>query len=117
MNLWKKYCTRTLGAIKAISIADDSDLLILSSDHDIRDERIYKSTRGIPYLNEDGCTGLFQRSQTGYGYIKSINPLDHKNIRGKIYQIYWKTWLCYCKKSYKRFKNTYSGIFYLTLIW
>ena len=25
----------TLGAIKALSIADDSDLLILSSDHDI----------------------------------------------------------------------------------
>ena len=108
----------TLGAIKALSIADDSDLLILSSDHDIRDEKEFTKVimRGIPYLNKDRLVtfGIIPTApETGYGYIKSINPLDHKNIKGeKISKFIEKPDYITAKNLIKDSKYTWnSGIF------
>ena len=79
----------TLAAIKALQIEKDPTLLILSSDHIIKNEsqfiKIVES--GLKYVDEDRLItfGVIPNSpETGYGYIKSREPLIENSIKGSI---------------------------------
>ncbi len=107
-----------LGAIKALSIEKNPNLLILSSDHNIKDEKKFLRVieKGIPYIDSGSFVtfGIFPTSpETGYGYIRAKNPLDHFEIKGeKISQFIEKPNLETAKSFIK--DNRYlwnSGIF------
>ena len=78
----------TVASLKAKEIFKDPVILVLPSDHLIKDletflEVIYK---GIIYA-ENGKIVTFgikpDKPETGYGYIESKNGLDSKNIKGE----------------------------------
>ena len=78
----------TLGAIKALTLEKNPDLLILSSDHSIKDEKRFIKViqKGSEYLDKGRLVtfGIVPTSpETGYGYIKAKNALDQVNIRGE----------------------------------
>ena len=107
-----------LGAIKALSIEKNPNLLILSSDHNIKDEKKFLRVieKGIPYIDSGSFVtfGIFPTSpETGYGYIRAKKPLDHFEIKGeKISQFIEKPNLETAKSFIK--DNRYlwnSGIF------
>ena len=77
----------TLAALKAQEFEKNANLLILSSDHIIEDERqfIKVINSGIKYSNEGRLVtfGVIpDEPATGYGYIKSAEPLEEKDIKG-----------------------------------
>lgn len=108
----------TLAALKALQFEDDPSLLILSSDHVIKDEdqflRVIKA--GLRYLEEDRLVtfGIVPTTpETGYGYIKSEEPLIEKSLKGsKINSFIEKPDLIKAKKIFKDKRYTWnSGMF------
>ncbi len=77
----------TLAALKAIELDEDPVLLILSSDHIIKNKKkfIQSINQGLKYASKDFLInfGIITTSpETGYGYIKSKNPLDDLSNNG-----------------------------------
>tara|TARA_B100000886_G_scaffold134243_1_gene90604 strand:- start:6027 stop:7460 length:1434 start_codon:yes stop_codon:yes gene_type:complete len=77
----------TLAALIAIQKADDPILLILSSDHEIKNQNkfIQAIKKGIEYAERGKLVtfGVVPKSpHTGYGYIKSDKPFDLSEIKG-----------------------------------
>ena len=77
----------TLAAIKAEKIYDDPTLLILSSDHVIKNHDQFNKViyKGLDYSNSGSLVtfGVIPSSpETGYGYIKSKEPLSEKPLIG-----------------------------------
>ena len=77
----------TLAAITAIKNEEDPILLVLSSDHYIKDEakfvKIIKN--GITYAKKDRLVTFGvspTKPETGYGYIKSVMPFKMEQIDG-----------------------------------
>jgi len=79
----------TLAALKALSKHNDPTLLVLSSDHKIEDEEIFKQTieRGI----EEAASGRLvafgvvpNSPETGFGYIESYEELSEEKPSSKI---------------------------------
>ena len=107
-----------VAAIKALSIADNPNLLIVSSDHDIQNiENFVKSVElGMNFCNKDKLVtfGVIPNTpETGYGYIEAENPLDKENIKGeKIKKFLEKPDLITAKKLIKDNHFAWnSGIF------
>ena len=107
-----------VAAIKALSIADNPNLLIVSSDHDIQNiENFVKSVElGMNFCNKDKLVtfGVIPNTpETGYGYIEAENPLDKENIKGeKIEKFLEKPDLITAKKLIKDNHFAWnSGIF------
>ncbi len=107
-----------LAAIKALSIADNPNLLIVSSDHDIQNiENFVKSVElGMNFCNKDKLVtfGVIPNTpETGYGYIEAENPLDKENVKGeKIKKFLEKPDLITAKKLIKDNHFAWnSGIF------
>ena len=107
-----------LAAIKALSIANNPNLLIVSSDHDIQNiENFVKSVElGMNFCNKDKLVtfGVIPNTpETGYGYIEAENPLDKENIKGeKIKKFLEKPDLITAKKLIKDNHFAWnSGIF------
>ena len=76
-----------IAAIKALEIYDDPTLLILSSDHQIDDEDKFSEVieKALVFAENGSLVtfGIFPTSpETGYGYIKSVDPLDKNKIVG-----------------------------------
>ena len=78
----------TLSAMKALENVNDPTILILSSDHEIRnnDHFLKVLNRGLEYA-ESGKIITFgvlpTNPETGYGYIKAESPFLEKDIIGK----------------------------------
>ncbi len=77
-----------LSAIKALEDNDDPILLVLSSDHEIQDEKQFVNVleKGFYYANQNRLVsfGVIPTSpETGYGYIKAESPFINKKIIGK----------------------------------
>ncbi len=76
-----------LGAIKALEINNDPTLLILSSDHIIKNKEKFLDVlkKGLEY-SEIGRLVTFgvipTKPETGYGYIKAENPFEDEKIIG-----------------------------------
>ncbi len=107
-----------LAAIKALSIANNPNLLIVSSDHDIQNiENFVKSVElGMNFCNKDKLVtfGVIPNTpETGYGYIEAENPLDKENVKGeKIKKFLEKPDLITAKKLIKDNHFAWnSGIF------
>ncbi len=76
-----------LAALKSLEIENDPHLLILSSDHQISNEKKFRDLIeiGKTYSEDNKIVtfGVIPRSpETGYGYIKSEKPFNLKNIEG-----------------------------------
>ena len=74
-------------AFKSLEIENNPHLLILSSDHQINDEKKFRDMIEIAkkYSTDNKLVtfGVVPTSpETGYGYIKSEKPLNMKNILG-----------------------------------
>ena len=79
----------TIAALKALEFNDDPILLVLSSDHEIKDEDRFLEIifKGLNYAYKERLVtfGVVPTSpETGYGYIKSKEPLDSELITGSI---------------------------------
>ena len=77
----------TLAALISKEYEKDAQLLILSSDHIIEDEKQFLKVinAGIEYANEGRLVtfGVIpDEPSTGYGYIKSAEPLEGSEIKG-----------------------------------
>ena len=77
----------TLAALKAIEKEKDPYLIILSSDHEIKDNESFIKVieEGIKYASKDNLVtfGIIPTSpETGYGYIKSIDEFNFNCIKG-----------------------------------
>tara|TARA_B100000886_G_scaffold335824_1_gene293548 strand:- start:51833 stop:53272 length:1440 start_codon:yes stop_codon:yes gene_type:complete len=76
-----------ISAIKALEVYKDPNLLILSSDHQIKDEYKFAETieKGIKF-SDQGKLVIFGITPTspevGYGYIKSLNPINKFSTHG-----------------------------------
>ncbi len=78
----------TLSAIKALEQDNEAILLILSSDHEIKniDKFINVINRGLVYAEEGKLVtfGVIPTNpETGYGYIKADSPFLNEEIIGK----------------------------------
>ena len=76
-----------LAALKSLEIEDNLNLLILSADHVIHNEKKFRDLIeiGISYSEKDKLVtfGVIPRSpEIGYGYIKSETPFNPKKIEG-----------------------------------
>ena len=107
-----------LASFTALKTEDDPYLLILSADHVIglEDEFIRAIKAGTKYAEEERIVtfGIVPTSpETGYGYIKSEDPLNLKTLRGsKIDSFIEKPNLITAKKFLKDQKYTWnSGMF------
>lgn len=77
-----------LGAIKALETDVDPILLVLSSDHEIQDEKQFVNIleKGFYYANQNRLVsfGVIPTSpETGYGYIKAESEFQTQQIIGK----------------------------------
>ena len=77
----------TIGALKALEKEDNPNILIMPSDHEIKDIDKFRLIieEGIKYANQGRLVtfGVIPKSpETGYGYIQSEDPLDPNNIKG-----------------------------------
>ena len=77
----------TLGAIKAFEEDQNSLILVLSADHLIKDNSIFKKVLKVGFENakKDKLVtfGIIpNRPETGYGYIESESPLNKEIIKG-----------------------------------
>ncbi|WP_288239813.1 mannose-1-phosphate guanylyltransferase/mannose-6-phosphate isomerase [uncultured Prochlorococcus sp.] len=107
-----------LAAFKSLETENNPHLLILSSDHQIKNEENFRNMIeiGKTYSSDDKLVtfGVVPRSpETGYGYIKSQKPFDLKNIKGiKISEFIEKPNLEKAKELIKIKSFTWnSGIF------
>ncbi len=105
-------------AFKALEIEKDPHLLILSSDHQINNEKKFRDMIeiGKKYSTDNKLVtfGVIPTSpETGYGYIKSEKPFNMKNIEGiKISEFIEKPNLNKAKELIKDPSFTWnSGIF------
>ena len=107
-----------LGALKSLDFEEDSILLVLSSDHDIKDN--YKFIEvieaGKRYAEKGNLVtfGVIPTCpETGYGYIESEDKLDIKNLNGsKIKSFIEKPAKQLAEKLYKNKNISWnSGIF------
>jgi len=109
----------TLGAIKALEIdKEDNLLLILSADHIIRDIDVFHKVlkEGFKYAEKENLVtfGIVpDYPETGYGYIESEFVLDEESIKGsKIKKFIEKPNIELAKKIIKSKKFTWnSGMF------
>ena len=108
----------TIAALKALEIEDDPILLVLSSDHEIKDKENFLKVinSGIEYANKDRLVtfGIVPHSpEVGYGYIQSIKPFKKGQLEGiQIEKFLEKPDLETAKKLIKDKKFTWnSGIF------
>ncbi len=77
-----------LGSMIALKEEEDPILLVLSSDHEIKDSKKFIEVveKGIDYAKEKNLVtfGVIPSSpETGYGYIKAQNPFDFSNLKGE----------------------------------
>ncbi len=77
----------TIAALKALEIEKDPILIVLSSDHEIKNNKRFLDviTKGVDYaLNDKLITfGIIPSSpEVGYGYIKSERPFNSSKIEG-----------------------------------
>ena len=75
----------TVASIKAKQLNDDSLLLILPSDHIIQDKEVFGNVinKALDYVNDGKIVTLGitpNKPETGYGYIKSKNQLNEKEL-------------------------------------
>ena len=105
-------------ALKCLEIENDPNLLILSSDHQINHASKFREVIefGKKYVDQKKLVtfGIVPKSpETGYGYIKSEEPFDLKNLKGMgISQFIEKPNLENAKKFIKDSSFTWnSGIF------
>ena len=108
----------TVAALKALQQDEDPILLVMASDHEIQDGEFFiKALKvGISYAIKNRLVtfGILPTSpETGYGYIKSNNPLSNSNLKGeKIEQFLEKPTLDEAKKLIKDKRYSWnSGIF------
>ncbi len=108
----------TLAALISQEFEKDAQLLILSSDHIIEDEKEFIKViyAGIKYANEGRLVtfGVIpDEPSTGYGYIKSSEPLKESVIKGsKIESFVEKPDLITAKEMIKDKRYSWnSGIF------
>ncbi len=76
-----------LAAFKSLETEDNPHLLVLSSDHQIKNEKKFRDIIeiGKTYSSDNKLVtfGVIPKSpETGYGYIKSDKPFDTKKIEG-----------------------------------
>ena len=107
-----------LAAFKSLEIENNPHLLVLSSDHQIKDDKKFRELIEIAKkysTNEELVTfGVIPRSpETGYGYIRSEKPLNKKYPEGiKISEFIEKPNLDKAKEFIKDSSFTWnSGIF------
>ncbi|KGF96685.1 Mannose-1-phosphate guanylyltransferase (GDP) [Prochlorococcus marinus str. MIT 9201] len=107
-----------LAALKALANEDNPIMIVLSSDHAIRDEQKFLEIveLGISFALEEKIVtfGVVpNKPETGYGYIKSINPFVLNHIKGEnIEKFIEKPDLASAKKFIKDRRFTWnSGIF------
>ena len=77
----------TLAALKSLEFEEDVNLLVLSSDHIIGNEEQFLKVvnSGLEYSNKGKLVtfgGIPEDPDTGYGYIKSAEPLEESGIKG-----------------------------------
>ena len=78
----------TVAALKALENHSDPLLLVLASDHEIKNNQTFVNAlhAGINYASEDQLVtfGIIPNSpETGYGYIKAANQLSIDNFKGE----------------------------------
>ena len=78
----------TVAALKSLEKEDDPILLVLASDHEIKNKKVFIEAlkAGINYANEEKLVsfGILPTSaETGYGYIKAQNPLSNIDFKGE----------------------------------
>ncbi|MBW3040838.1 mannose-1-phosphate guanylyltransferase/mannose-6-phosphate isomerase [Prochlorococcus marinus str. MU1405] len=78
----------TVAALKALEKDPDPILLVLASDHEIKNNQIFVKAlnEGINYALKDQIVtfGIIPNSpETGYGYIKASKPLSEENLKGE----------------------------------
>ena len=78
----------TIAALKAIERETNPTLLVLASDHEIENTKAFIDTieLGKEYAEQDKivCFGIIPTSpETGYGYIKTFNPLSNDIPKGE----------------------------------
>ena len=76
----------TLSALKSLEIEDDPTLLVLSSDHDIKNIEKFLTVieAGLDFTEKNKLVtfGVIPKSpEIGYGYIKATQPLE-KKVKG-----------------------------------
>ena len=110
----------TMAALIALKNNNESNLLILSSDHEIKNKEKFLQIikLGIDYATNGRLVtfGVVPKTpETGYGYIKASKELDLKNIIGSdIEEFIEKPNLQKAKELIKDKKYTWnSGIFFL----
>ncbi len=75
----------TIAALKALENDQDPILMVLSADHIIKDQNIFKSAikKGLEYARKDSIVtfGVKPSSpETGFGYIKAKDFLDYEKL-------------------------------------
>ncbi len=107
-----------LAAFKSLEIEENPNLLILSSDHQINNDRAFRNLIEVAkeYASNNKLVtfGVIPSSpETGYGYIKSEKPLNKKTLEGiNISQFIEKPSLNKAKELIKDSSFTWnSGIF------
>ena len=78
----------TVASLKALEKDSDPLLIVLASDHEIKNNQIFIDAlnAGIKYALQDNIVtfGVIPNSpETGYGYIKASQPLSEKNLKGE----------------------------------
>ena len=108
----------TLAALEALKSEADPTLLVLSSDHEIKNEKQFLKViqYGVQYTNDGRLVtfGIIPTSpETGYGYIKSEEPFSKDEFKGhQILEFTEKPNLIKAKKFIKDKRYTWnSGIF------
>ena len=107
----------TLAALKALENRVDATLLVLSSDHMIKDEEVFRKVieDGILHSNNGRLVtfGITPSApETGYGYIESIDEFSQGKTSSKIKNFIEKPNLELAKKFIKNSRYFWnSGIF------
>jgi mannose-1-phosphate guanylyltransferase len=108
----------TIAALKSLEIYEDPILLILSSDHEIKNQtKFTQSIQNSIRIAEDNKIVIFgvppTFPSTGYGYIKSHNKLDHNYYHAsKVDKFLEKPDLKTAKEIFQDKKYTWnSGMF------
>ncbi len=79
----------TIAALKALERETNPTLLVLASDHEIENTKAFIDTIKLAkeYADQDKIVsfGILPTSpETGYGYIKALNPLSNDRPKGEI---------------------------------
>ena len=107
-----------LSAIKALEIEEDPTLLVLSSDHEIKNEKRFIEVieAGLDFSSKNRLVtfGVIpSKPETGYGYIKAVKPFLPNKIEGQdIQEFIEKPDLVTAKEYLKDMRFAWnSGIF------